>query len=106
MIKAQTLTYYDFFEMQDLVEEKIGHDLRDLGKYFHPEASSPPYMDFWHWQVDHGFFDKLQNDSICQLYIGVDEFEESWQLEIQKIWYELFKDVADEYDIIWVWVCW
>lgn len=39
-LEANTLTYYNYFEMRDLVEEALGYETRSAGKHFHPDALS------------------------------------------------------------------
>ena len=37
-MEKQTLEYYDFFDFVKKVDEKLGFDQRDCGKYFHPTS--------------------------------------------------------------------
>lgn len=105
-LKPKSLIYYDFYEMNDIVKKELGYDLRNCGKYFYPNQDKTPYLDFWHWQLDN-CFDRLSNDTYCHLYIGLDfDTITVWQMEIQKTWNWLFRDIADEGGHVWVWVSW
>ncbi len=101
-LQPRTLEYYEFFEMTKLDNDILGFKTRDCGKHFHPNKENPPYMDFWHWQVDNCFGNNVQNDSHNRLYIGLDQNEWSfstetlqWQLIIQKAWMDLFYSISE-----------
>ena len=121
-LKEQTHKYYDYFEMQKMVEKKLGYEIRDCGKHFHPngvdfkswynmsntkgiqimktfntdvnlsevreaykefelwlinkpEYIKYPYLDFWHWQIDH-VFNNVQNDSFSKLNISLTTWDD------------------------------
>ena len=141
MIKKHTKDYYNFYDLVDEVDKKIGFDQRDAGKHFHPDTGKfedwhkekgypdidpegkivshsqiwfteynkdckdgkwkdTPYLDFWHFQLEKLFINEVSNDSMNGLYVGLDEAEwqcdfEPWQLEIQKVYHELFYDISD-----------
>jgi len=68
-----------------------------------------PYMDFWHWQLANCVSDNFRNDNVASVYIGEDYsyiIAEPWQKEIQKVWHDTFKHLADEDDTIDIWVSW
>lgn len=101
-LQPTTLEYYDFIEMTKIVKDKLGFDTRNCGKHFHPNDKKPPYMDFWHWQLDNCFGVNVQNDSHNRLYVGMDQNEwgfskktEQWQLVIQKVWMDLFYEISN-----------
>jgi hypothetical protein len=106
-LKKYTMTYYNFFEMDKMVKEKLSFNTRDCGKYYYPNELKPPYLDFWHWQCDNCFFRPVFNDTYNKLYIGLEKQNITfWQLDIQKIWNELFKHLADESGYINIWISW
>lgn len=101
--------------------ESKGHDISSGNKEYnikigemYKEAiksgawEETPYMDFWHWQVDQCVNDNFHNDSYGWVNISIEcaEDAEDWQKEIQKVWYETFKDITDEYGRIDIWICW
>lgn len=67
-----------------------------------------PYLDFWHWQIDNCVHENFRNDSFSKVSISMDlaKDAENWQKDIQKIWYETFKHLADEHGDIDIWVSW
>ena len=69
-----------------------------------------PYMDFWHWQMDNCVGDDFRNDTYSSVYVGMDpsylENAEDWQKEIQQVWNDEFKHLANEYGWIKIWVSW
>ena len=137
-VKSYTKTFYDFIEMKALVNEKLGYDQRNVGKYLFPngadfeawyairgkeqygdknfakerydssEYERTPYLDFWHWQLDNCCSDSFANDSYSSFSINPElaEDEQEWIKNIQNMWYETFKDIADEDGNIDIWVCW
>jgi len=140
MIKKKRKEYYDFSDLVKEVNEKLGIDQREAGKYFHPDTGNfkewhkekgypdidpdgkipdhsqiwfkeygkdcqngkwkdTPYLDFWHFQIDNLFMYDVSNDSMNSLYVGIDDPDwdckfEPWQLEIQKVYHELFYDLS------------
>ena len=67
-----------------------------------------PYMDFWHWQMDNCIGDDFSNDSYSTINIhpNIAKNAEDWQKEIQQVWYDTFKDIANEDGEVPIWVCW
>lgn len=67
-----------------------------------------PYMDFWHWQLDHCVGHDFGNDRYSTINIHPDcaKDAQNWQKEIQQVWWETFKDIADKNGVINIWVCW
>jgi len=67
-----------------------------------------PYMDFWHWQLDNCMNNGFCNDSYGYVNISMwcaDEAED-WQKEIQQVWHDTFKDIADEEGIVEIQISW
>lgn len=73
------------------------------GKWFRT-----PYMDFWHWQLDNCVGHDFSNDSYSTVCVHPDcaSDAEEWQKEIQQVWWETYKDIADENGYIDIWVSW
>lgn len=67
-----------------------------------------PYLDFWHWQIENCCDESFSNDSYSKFCISPElaESEPEWIQNIQNVWYETFKDIADEDGYIDIWVCW
>jgi len=67
-----------------------------------------PYMDFWHWQLKNCVNEDFKNDSYGYVSINPEcaKNAKSWQKEIQQVWYETFKDIADENGHINIWISW
>lgn len=152
MITEYTHTFYDFQEMQGLVQEKLGYDpYGSLGKRIYPDSGEfddwhkskgypetdasgkhkrsstifldeytkdikdgkwfdTPYLNFWHWQIERCLPDNFCNDSFSEIYVGIDGylFNEAtkWQMDIQKVWNELFSDIANDYGYVKIKVSW
>lgn len=72
------------------------------------EWKEKPYMDFWHWQLDHCMNHGFSNDSYSSFTISMDcaKDAEDWQKEIQQVWHDTFKHLADEDGTIQIWVSW
>lgn len=52
--QPKTQVAYDWHECAEFINEKYGINIRDYaGKYSNPGDKSMPYLDFWHWIVDH-----------------------------------------------------
>lgn len=77
----------------------------DTGKFF-----ETPYMDFWHWQIDNTVGDHFANDTYSTVYVGLSDYMKSkakpWQWEIQKVWHDTYKDIADDGGTVSIWVSW
>ena len=68
-----------------------------------------PYMDFWHWQIDHCVDERtFRNDVFSSFSISMEcaEDAEDWQKEIQQVWHDTFKHLADDEGDINIWVSW
>lgn len=144
-----TKTFYNFIDMHDLINKKLGFNQRNAGKHFFPETGDfndwcnsknypekdpenkfrsssslwwaefqqdikngiwkdTPYLDFWHFQIENCVNDDFRNDSYGFVDISLECVEEAeeWQKEIQKVWYETFKNYADEDGIIDIRISW
>jgi len=70
---------------------------RDIAK---GKIKKVPYLDFWHWQMDHCFGTEVRNDTYNTLYVGMDEDYigemEPWQSGIQQKFHDLFYHLSDE----------
>jgi hypothetical protein len=141
--------FYDFLEMCEIINKKLGFNQRGCGKFFHPETidfgewcdskgygeidsegrkrgvsqlwfaewkqdvsnglyKDVPYLDFWHWQLDNAVNRDFRNDSFGYVNISLEltKDAEDWQKYIQKVWYETFKEIADEDGYIDIWISW
>lgn len=137
-ITSYNKTFYDFIEMKNLINEKLGYDQRNVGKYLFPNGAEfeewyeirgeerykdkslakqmydsssyerTPYLDFWHWQLKNCCSDSFRNDSYTKFCISKElaEDEPKWIQDIQNMWYNTFKDIADEDGVIYIWVSW
>ena len=105
MANKKTKEYYDFFDLVNEVDEKLGFEQRDAHKHFGGE-----YKDFWHYQMDHCFGGEVRNDSMLCLNISLKEFpikdKDDWRYKIQAVYQELFSNIANENGDIEVWLSW
>ena len=102
MAKKKIKEYYEFFDLVEEVDNKLGYDQRDADKHFGGD-----YKDYWHYQLDNLFTSEVSNDSMNSLYIGLDMegFDAgNWKYQIQKVYNELFADIADEDGYVEVWI--
>lgn len=52
--KKKTKPYFDFNEVMDYLETKYDKDFRNYaGHKFTGEENDVPYLDFWHWMLEH-----------------------------------------------------
>ena len=54
--QPKTMTYYDYTECRNYLQEKYGYNERDFAgrhKVSWPENAHIPYLDFWHWVCEH-----------------------------------------------------
>lgn len=67
-----------------------------------------PFLNFWHWQVEHCFKTEVRNP--CHNFLNVSkeiaENEEEWIQVLQNKWNELFSPYADEDGFISVYISW
>ncbi len=106
---------YDFIDMTREVEKVLGFDQRSAHTHYHKKGEylDQSYMDFYHWQLDHTLSHDFCNDSYSTIYVGMDldvyieaDKIEPWHVEIQQVWNDLYKDIADEGGHVNIWVSW
>jgi len=74
-----------------------------------------PYCDFWHYQLNAVFRNKVQNDQTNSIYVGTKEGinlkklkkqPNEWQLYLLKEWNKMFHHLADKHGWIKVELWW
>lgn len=103
--KVQHAPTWDYRQVIDYIEEKYKINVRDYaGKFAHPEIDDKvPYLDFWHWLIDHDFSD-MYNGSYQ--WIWVTEHLENkktppWVKEILQKIYDEFQEDDMQFWIEW-----
>lgn len=109
--------FMDWHKLKKLPKiDSVGKDLfssQSFSKMYKEDIKNKlwketPYLDFWHFQIENCFNDDFRNDSYGTVNIGMEIVEdaEPWQKEIQKVWNNTFKELADKNDIVDVWISW
>lgn len=87
--KVKPIQVLDYHECEQVVEEKLGYELRDtLGKFdpTRPGNKNVPYRDFWHFLVD-----TCGVTNGGTLYMPFEhEAKEEWQKEILRAFHTEF----------------
>lgn len=105
--KKQILEYYDFFELQKIVNDSLGYDQSSRANALKQNNENDRYLDFFDWQDDYCFMSEFVNDSFNKLYVGLDLEQpvEKWIMEIQQKYNELFEEIADEEGYVKIKIC-
>jgi hypothetical protein len=75
--EKKTIEYYDYYECEEFLREKLGYDLEDtLGKYTKAKKEVE-YRNFWHFLLDNCW---VENESFFT-FQEIEEYEEveDWQ---------------------------
>lgn len=96
---------WDYHQVIHYVEEKHGFNARDYaGKFGKKDFdANVPYLDFWHWLLDHDFVD-MYNGSYQYLLVKEhleDEETPPWVKEILQKIYDEFQEDDMEFWVAW-----
>jgi hypothetical protein len=93
---------YDYLECCHYLEKKYGYDERDYaGKHKKGAKEGTPYLDFWHWVMEH--YDVGNGKYITFHKEGLDGMEPVW---IKEIYSHYIEEFADESGELVMWVEW
>jgi hypothetical protein len=121
-INVITVTAYDFFDVTEEVERRLGKDTRDYARIEGKSRSEFPYQDFWHKFLKFHDTTFKGNDSFCmdvcfmsmKEYFAEKEPEETWIGEICDMYYEVMGQFPESNESPWVdgakcynfWISW
>jgi hypothetical protein len=87
---------------------KLIHDQFKRYQEWSKDNKEPPYLDYWHWLLDHCFYE-VSNPSSQYMNITEilkDKKTPSWVKEITQLIYDEFKDELDKDGGLEVWISW
>lgn len=128
---SNTENRYDYFELRNIVEHHLGFKMRgceedliklgfNIPQQQHVYRNGVPideleYCDYWHYQMDAVFRNKVTNDSANSIYIGTKDGIDykklkaqpnEWQRFILEKWNEILHPLADEHGWIKLVIWW
>lgn len=104
--QPKTLIYYDYHECRNYLQEKYGYNERDYAGHFTTHNNIKPYLNFWHWLIDHeeisnGSYVTFSRENLAEW--KVDEVIPDWAAEIYTRYLDEFADALGTVEFCTYW---
>ena len=103
MVKKRAIECYDFSELTEEVEKKLGRDIHNYaGKKYTGKPDDSPYQNFWHELLDY-CGNEISNGVVRSFNFEdmAEQMPEPWQKEIARAYAEVAGPGDHDVSIVW-----